>query len=109
METAALLAPAKIPMIVAAARAAAAALCTKSLENVARFGGSAELRARARRYQKAEFRECGKVSARTTRIVFELFDRDAWASREELLEAIEVYCDAGISEVERRFDLAFAA
>lgn len=109
MESAAVLATDKTPVIVAAARAAAALLCDKSIDNVARFGGSAELRARARRYQMAEFREAGKVSSRTERVVLELFDRDAWASREELLEAIEVYCDAGISEVERRFDLAFAA
>jgi hypothetical protein len=95
----------KAATIEAAAVAEATRLCDHALAVLARplaLGGmpSAEHRARAKRYQKDEFL-C--TSRKVERAVYELFTRDEWTSRDELLAALPIYCAAGIAEVERRF------
>lgn len=86
-----------------AAVAEATRLCDSAIAALARLQeqpfASPSLCARAKRYQIDEF---SRTSRKTERVVFEI-RRDKWASRDELLAAIDLYCAAGVAEVERRF------
>ncbi len=56
-------------------------------------------RARAKRYQLVEFRS---TSSRVQRLVSEAVAGE-FASREEFLASVDLFCAAGVAEVERRF------
>jgi hypothetical protein len=59
----------------------------------------ATMRARAKRYQLDEF---ARTSSKVNRAVSDV-GQGTWSSREQFLAAIDLYCAAGIAEVERRF------
>lgn len=95
----------KNAVVAAAAVTEAARLCDTAIAASIRLRGqpfaSPDLVARAKRYQKDEF---SPKSAKVTRVVYDLFGYDGWASREEFLAAVDVYCAAGVCEVGRRFN-----
>ncbi len=93
----------KAPKIIAAAQAEAARLCDRAHAAHAKYNATSAQIARGKRYQIEEFRIMGRPRERLSMVMYDMFGPDAWSSREELLAAIDCYCDAGIAEVERRF------
>ena len=91
-----------------AAVAEAARLCEQAPAGRARLAAapSAAQRARAKRYQREELQP---TSARVQRLVGDACRPGPLATREEFLAALDMYCAAGIAEVERRFAQAPAA
>lgn len=91
--------------IITVAQAEATRLCDQALAAMTRLRATTQQRARAERYQSNEF---SRTSARTTRLLCNLMrpapGQPCTCSHEELLEAIGIYCDAGVAEVRRRFD-----
>lgn len=88
-----------------AATVEASRLCDSALAALARMQAnpfaapSPKLRARAKRYQLEEF---SRTSRKVERVVCDI-GRDVFATRDEFLGAVDLYCAAGIAEVERRF------
>ena len=96
---------AKPSTIETAAVAEAARLCEQALAGMARLASapSASQRARAKRYQLEEFRP---TSAKVQRLVSDACRPGPLATREEFLAAVDLYCAAGVAEIERRFAVA---
>ncbi len=91
--------------IEAAAVAEATRLCDNAFAGIARHIGagrqmSPDQRARAKRYQIEEFRP---TYAKALRLCSDAHPSWLFESREEWLGAVDLYCAAGIAEVERRF------
>ena len=88
-----------------AARAEAARLCDQVLSQTEMWeAATTEQRARARRAQRDEFRQCGRPTTKATSEVFNLFGHDEWPTRADFLASVEFYADAGTAEVERLFE-----
>lgn len=86
----------------AAAVTEATRLCEQALAGMSRVATTptAAQRARAKRYQLDEFRP---TAAKVQRLVCDACRSEPLATREEFLAAVDLYCAAGVAEVERRF------
>lgn len=96
--------------ILAAAAAEATRRCDVVLAACERLSATAAQRARAKRDVLAEFTAADRQGprAKMERAVLDLFrnadgDVTVFATRDDLLAAVDLYCAAGKAEAERRF------
>ncbi len=89
-------------LVTTAAIAEATRLCDQAFSAMRSPQTRPDVRARAKRYQVEHFRN----QALSNRVVCDLLRGDdgiIGGTREEFLAAVDLYCAAGIAEVERRF------